>query len=210
MIMELSTLSVRDFSALLGSDAPAPGGGSAAALCGALGAALSAMVSALTVGSVKFEEFHNSAKRQLLKADTLRKEMLTAMEEDTAAFNQVSAAFALPKATEEEKAARSQAIQAALGVCTESPLKIMELAVEALEMTLLQVGRSNTNAASDLGVAALCLKAGLQGAWLNVLINVGSLKDKELAEAYRIRGESLLSQGITLADEIYEQVEESL
>ena len=167
--MELSTLSVRDFSALLGSDAPAPGGGSAAALCGALGAALSAMVSALTVGSVKFEEFHNSAKRQLLKADTLRQEMLTAMEEDTAAFNQVSAAFALPKATEEEKAARSQAIQ-----------------------------------------AALCLKAGLQGAWLNVLINVGSLKDKELAEAYRIRGESLLSQGITLADEIYEQVEESL
>lgn len=208
--MELSNLSVNEFTALLGSDAPAPGGGSAAALCGALGAALSAMVSALTVGSVRFEAFHGSAEKALEKADTLRREMLTAMEEDTAAFNQVSAAFALPKATEEEKAARSEAIQAALAVCTESPLKIMELALEALEMTLLQVGRSNSNAASDLGVAALCLKAGLQGAWLNVLINVGSLKDKDLAQAYRIRGEGLLSQGITLADEIYEQVEESL
>ena len=207
---ELSNLSISDFTALLGSDAPAPGGGSAAALCGALGSALSAMVSALTVGSAKYEVFHGSAEKALAKADTLRREMLSAMEEDTAAFNQVSAAFALPKATDEEKAVRSRAIQEALAVCTESPLKIMELALEALEMTLLQVGRSNTNAASDLGVAALCLKAGLQGAWLNVLINVGSLKDKELAEAYRVRGEALLSQGITLADEIYEQVAESL
>ena len=208
--MELSKLTIEEFTALLGSDAPAPGGGSAAALCGALGSALSAMVSALTVGSAKFEAFHASAEKSLAKAETLRQEMLTAMEEDTAAFNQVSAAFALPKGTPEEKAARSEAIQAALAVCTESPLKIMELTVEALELTMLQIGRSNTNAASDLGVAALCLKAALQGAWLNVLINVGSLKDKDLAEAYRIRGEALLSQGLTLADEIYEQVEESL
>ena len=208
--MELSKLTVEEFTALLGSDAPAPGGGSAAALCGALGSALSAMVSDLTVGSAKFEAFHASAERSLAKAGTLRQEMLAAMEEDTAAFNMVSEAFGLPKATPEEKAARSEAIQAALAVCTESPLKIMELTLEALELTMLQVGRSNTNAASDLGVAALCLRSALQGAWLNVLINVGSLKDKDLAEAYRIRGEALLSQGLALADEIYEQVEESL
>ena len=208
--MELSELTVRDFTALLGSDAPAPGGGSAAALCGALGAALSAMVSALTVGSAKFEGFHASAEKSLARAETLRREMLAAMEEDTAAFNQVSAAFGLPKATPEEKAVRSEAIQSALAVCTESPLKIMELTLEALELTLLQVGRSNTNAASDLGVAALCLRSALQGAWLNVLINVASLKDRDLADAYRLRGESLLSQALPLADEIYEQVEESL
>ena len=207
---ELSALTVKDFTALLASEAPAPGGGSAAALSSALGTALSAMVSALTLGNAKFEAFHPAAARALEKAETLRQELLLAMEEDTAAFNQVSAAFALPKSTEEEKTARSGAIQSALGVCTESPLKIMELTLEALETLMLQLGRSNTNAASDLGVSALCLKAGLKGAWLNVLINVGSLKDKELAEAYRLRGEALLEQGSLLADEIYEQVSESL
>lgn len=208
--MELSNLKVNEFTALLGSEAPAPGGGSAAALCGALGAALSAMVSALTVGSAKFEAFHETAGQALAKADGLRQKMLEAMEADTAAFNQVSAAFSLPKSSDEEKAARSQAIQEALAVCTESPLDIMALSVETLELTLLLIGRSNTNAASDLGVSALCLKAGLQGAWLNVLINVGSLKDKEKAEGYRARGESLLNYGLGLADEIYEQVEKSL
>lgn len=208
--MELSALNINDFTALLGSDAPAPGGGSAAALCGALGAALSAMVSALTTGSAKFEAFHRSAEKALEKAEALRRQLLDAMEEDTAAFHEVSRAFALPKETPEEKAARSEAIQTALSVCTESPLKIMELTLETLETVMLQVGRSNSNAASDLGVSALCLKAGLQGAWLNVLINVGSLKDKELAEAYRVRGEALLERGVLLADEIYEQVAESL
>lgn len=208
--MELSNLKVNEFTALLGSEAPAPGGGSAAALCGALGAALSAMVSALTLGSARFTAFHEDAAPALEKAEALRQNMLQAMEADTAAFNQVSAAFALPKATEEEKAARSAAIQKALEVCTESPLAIMELAVEALKTTLEQVGRSNTNAASDLGVSALCLKAGLQGAWLNVLINVGILKNQEKAGAYRARGEALLKEGIKLADDIYRQVEESL
>ena len=122
----------------------------------------------------------------------------------------MSTAMKLPKTTEEEKALRSEAIQTALTVCTESPLKIMELSLEALELTLLQIGRSNPNASSDLGVAALCLKSALQGAWLNVLINIGILKDKEMAETYRLRGEALLEQGKTLADEICEQIEESL
>ena len=118
--------------------------------------------------------------------------------------------MAMPKATQEEKTARTEAIQEALTVCTESPLKIMELSLEALELTMLLIGRSNPNASSDLGVSALCLKAALHGAWLNVLINIGLLKDREMAEIYRFRGEGLLKQGETLADEICEQVEESL
>ncbi len=208
--MELSQMKVNDFTALLGSDAPAPGGGSAAALCGSLGSALSAMVSALTLGREKFAAWQDSAEKAFAKADLLRREMLAAMEDDTAAFTQMSRAMALPRSTPDEKAARTEAIQTALTVCTESPLKIMELSLEALELTMLLIGRSNPNAASDLGVAALCLKAALKGAWLNVLINIGSLKDAEMAETYRIRGEAMLAQGIPLADEIYEQIEESL
>ncbi|MBR4166137.1 MAG: cyclodeaminase/cyclohydrolase family protein [Lachnospiraceae bacterium] len=208
--MDLSDMNVNEFTALLGSDAPAPGGGSAAALSGALGAALSAMVAALTVGRPRYTEWESSAAKAFGKADMLRREMLLAMEEDTAAYRQVGAAMALPRGTEEEKTARSEALQAALAVSTESPLKIMELSLEALELTMLLIGRSNPNALSDLGVAALCLKAALKGAWLNVLINIGSLKDEEMAETYRFRGEALLEQGCTLADEIYESVEEKL
>ena len=208
--MELSQMKVDEFTALLGSDAPAPGGGSAAALCGALGSALTSMVCALTLGREKYAAWQASAEKAFNKADLLRHEMLQAIEEDTAAYTQMSTAMKLPKTTEEEKALRSEAIQTALTVCTESPLKIMELSLEALELTLLQIGRSNPNASSDLGVAALCLKSALQGAWLNVLINIGILKDKEMAEIYRLRGEALLEQGKTLADEICEQIEESL
>ena len=208
--MELSEMKVNDFTALLGSEAPAPGGGSAAALCGALGSALTAMVSALTLGREKYAAWQSSAEKAFAKADLLRREMLAAMEEDTAAYTQMSQAMAMPKATQEEKTARTEAIQEALTVCTESPLKIMELSLEALELTMLLIGRSNPNASSDLGVSALCLKAALHGAWLNVLINIGLLKDREMAEIYRFRGEGLLKQGETLADEICEQVEESL
>ena len=210
MTMELSKMNVEDFTALLGSDAPAPGGGSAAALSGALGAGLSAMVAALTLNRPRYAAFEASAAKAYEKADMLRKEMLDAMEADTAAYNAVRAAYGLPKTSDAEKEAREEAIQTALMAGTESPLRIMELASEALELTMLLIDRSNPNAASDLGVAALCLKAALQGGWLNVLINLGSLKDEEMAEVYRLRGEAILSEALPLADEIYESICEKM
>ena len=128
------------------------------------------------------------------------------MDRDTEAFNLVSAAFGLPKETDEEKAARSAAIQQGLQACTRTPFEMMELAVETLELTDAIVGKSNSSAVSDLGVSALSLRAAIQGAWLNVLINIGSLKDRDLAEDYRQKGESLLSRGLSLADKIYQSV----
>ncbi len=208
--MELSSLDLKEFTKLLGSDAPAPGGGSAAALCGSLGAALSAMVASLTVDRPRYAVWDEAARKAFDEADRLRGEMLLAMEADTAAYRQVAAAMALPRETEDEKTARSKALQAALCVGTESPLKIMELSLEALELTQQLVGRSNPNASSDLGVSALCLKAALKGAWLNVLINIGSIKDAAKAETYRFRGETLLEKGAALADDIYKTVEENL
>ena len=204
--MKLSEQTVAGFTGLLASDAPAPGGGSVAALEGAFGAALTAMVCALTAGREKYAAHQALIADVQKRAEALRPRLLEVMDRDTEAFLTVSAAFALPKGTEEEKAARSQAIQRGLELCTEVPLEGMELAGEALELAGSILGKCNESAASDLGVAALSLRAGIQGAWLNVLINIGSLKDTALAEDYRKKGEALLAQALPLADQIYDAV----
>ena len=208
--MKLAELKTAEFVDLLASDAPAPGGGSAAALEGALGTALTAMVCGLTVGKKKYAEFEELAQSAQAKALDLKARFVDVMDRDTEAFNVVSAAFGMPKATDEEKAARSAAIQKGLEGCTRTPFEMMELAVEALELTASILGKSNDSAASDLGVSALSLRAAIQGAWLNVLINIGSLKNKELAEDYRKKGEALLAKALPLADEIYDAVVKSM
>ena len=204
--MKLAELKTAEFVDLLASDAPAPGGGSAAALEGALGAALTAMVCSLTIGKKKYAEFEELAAEAQKKAADLKARFVDVMDRDTEAFNVVSAAFGMPKATDEEKAARSAAIQEGLKGCTKTPFEMMELAVETLELTASVLGKSNDSAASDLGVSALSLRAAIQGAWLNVLINIGSLKDTVLAEDYRARGEALLAKALPLADQIYSTV----
>ena len=204
--MKLADLKVTEFVDLLASDAPAPGGGSAAALEGAIGAALTAMVCGLTKGKKKFAEFNDLAVEAEVKALALKDRFVDVMDRDTEAFNVVSAAFGMPKETDEEKAARSAAIQKGLEGCTATPFEMMEIAVETLELTDSILGKSNDSAASDLGVSALSLRAGIQGAWLNVLINIGSLKDKELAENYRAKGQALVDQVVAAADRIYETV----
>ena len=204
--MKLADLKVTEFVDLLASDAPAPGGGSAAALEGAIGAALTAMVCGLTKGKKKFAEFNDLAVETEVKALALKDRFVDVMDRDTEAFNVVSAAFGMPKETDEEKAARSAAIQKGLEGCTATPFEMMEIAVETLELTDSILGKSNDSAASDLGVSALSLRAAIQGAWLNVLINIGSLKNKELAEDYRVKGEAMLAKALPLADKIYETV----
>ena len=203
---KLAELTVTEFADLLASDAPAPGGGSAAALEGAIGAALTAMVCGLTKGKKKFAEFNDLAVEAEVKALALKDRFVDVMDRDTEAFNVVSAAFGMPKETDEEKAARSAAIQKGLEGCTATPFEMMEIAVETLELTDSILGKSNDSAASDLGVSALSLRAAIQGAWLNVLINIGSLKNKELAEDYRVKGEALLAKALPLADKIYAEV----
>ena len=204
--MKLADLKVTEFVDLLASDAPAPGGGSAAALEGAIGAALTAMVCGLTKGKKKFAEFNDLAVEAEAKALALKDRFVDVMDRDTEAFNVVSAAFGMPKATDEEKAARSAAIQKGLEGCTATPFEMMEIALETLELTDSILGKSNDSAASDLGVSALSLRAAVQGAWLNVLINIGSLKNKELAEDYRVKGEAILAKALPLADKIYNEV----
>ena len=193
--MKLAELTVTGFADIVSSDAPAPGGGSCAALYGAIGAALTAMVGGLTQGRKKYAEYAE-----------LKARLLDVMDRDTDAFNVVSAAFGMPKDTDEQKAARSAAIQNGLKGCTKTPMEMMELIDETLTLAHSLLGRFNDTSASDLGVAFLSLKAGIQGAWLNVLINVGSLKDQEFAAEYRARGEKLLAHALPLADEFYAEI----
>ena len=132
--MELAELTVRGFTEEIASASPAPGGGSAAALAGAVGAALTAMVSGLTLGRKKYEAVQELALRAQAQADVLRKGLRAAMEQDTQAFLQVSAAYAMPKQTLEEKQARSSAIEQGLKACTQPPLAVMQLCAEGLEL----------------------------------------------------------------------------
>ncbi len=204
--MKLAEMQVTEFVNLMASDAPAPGGGSAAALEGALGAALTAMVCALTVGKKKYADVQELAVESQKKAEDLKARFVNVMDRDTEAFNAVSAVFAMPKDTDEQKAARKAAMQEALKGCTKTPFEMMQLACETLELTRSLVGRLNASAASDLGCSALSLRAAIQGAWLNVLINISGIADEAFAAEYRKNGEALLAKALPLADEIYEEI----
>lgn len=204
--MKLAEMQVTEFVNLMASDAPAPGGGSAAALEGALGAALTAMVCALTVGKKKYADVQELAVESQRKAEELKARFVDVMDRDTEAFNAVSAVFAMPKDTDEQKAARKAAMQEALKGCTKTPFEMMQLACETLELTRSLVGRLNASAASDLGCSALSLRAAIQGAWLNVLINISGIADEAFAAEYRKNGEALLAKALPLADEIYEEI----
>lgn len=204
--MKLTEMQVNEFINVLASDAPAPGGGSASALAGAMGVGLSKMVAALTLGKSKYADYQQTAQQIFDSADALTKQLTAGIDRDTEAFDGVSAVFAMPKSTDEEKAARKEAMQKALKEATLVPYSIMELCLESLKVVELGIGRTNTSAASDLGVAALNLKSAVQGAWLNVLINLGSIKDEDFVREYRAKGEAILTQALPLADKIYNDI----
>lgn len=208
--MALIDLSVKEFAEVLGSEAPAPGGGSAAALSAANGISLTKMVCELTLGKKKYADVQEEIQAIHQDCQELQSQLIAAIDADTEAFNLVAAVFDMPKETEEDKLVRRKAMQTALKEATKSPFAMMEQIHHALEVTKRAVGKSNTNAASDLGVAALHLKAGLQGAWLNVLINLAGIKDEDFVTVYRTRGQVLLDTGCHLADDIYKGIEKSL
>lgn len=205
--MKLSDMLLTDFVETLASEAPAPGGGSAAALYGAMGSGLAAMVACLTQGRKKYADYAVFAAHVRDEESECLRRLLDVMNRDTEAFQQVSAAFALPRDSEEQKAARSAAIQEGLRASTLTPMECMELSAKALEICrdFLNAG-FNTSSASDLGVAFLSLKSAIQGAWLNVLINISSIKDPDFVRSCRSRGEALLARAVPMADEGYSRV----
>ena len=204
--MKLKDMTVEQFAQTLASDAPAPGGGSASAVAGAMGIALGQMVAKLTVGKKKYLDFEAENKKVIEDAESVIADMVTGIDTDTEAFNLVSNAFSMPKETDDEKKARSAAIQDGLKECARVPFELILRCEKSLEIIMPILHKFNTNCASDLGVAALNLKSAAQGAWLNVLINVGSLKDTELAEKYRAEGQKAVDHVCKMADEVYAHV----
>ena len=201
--MLLAENSIKDYASQLASATPAPGGGSAAALAGALGAALTHMVGAYTEGRAKYAEYEAFTSALLERTRAAQLKLLRLVDEDAAAFNSMNAAYKLPKNSEAEKTTRDGAVQAALAACTAVPYTIMELCADTLRSTEEAVGKTNQSVVSDLGVAALCLKTAVQSAWLNVLVNAGSLKDARLASEYRKNGRALFDEAVAAADRIY-------
>lgn len=203
--MKLVDMKVNDYLDVLKSDAPAPGGGSASALAAAQGIALVGMVCELTLGKEKYAEYQETCMAVKEEVDQLYDKLVEAIDKDTEAFNLVSAAFKMPKNTDEEKAVRSKAIADGTLVATEVPFETMLLCVEGLKITEKAVGKSNPNAASDLGVAALGLLNGVKGAWLNVLINLPVIKDETLKEKF-MTGRKIIIEAEAAAARIYAEV----
>ena len=170
-------LTVQDLTARLASRAPVPGGGSASALAGALGAALVEMVCELTVGRPEYEEVDPVARQIGTAASELRASLLTAAEDDAAAYLTVVAARRMPRESDAERAARKAAVAEATIAATEVPLRIARLAAEVLDLAAGIAPIGNRNAASDAGVAALLAATAARGASLNVTINLPSLPE---------------------------------
>src|SRR5436853_7742761 len=165
------------------SDSPAPGGGSVAALMGALGVSLGGMVANLSAGKRGWEDQLSYFSDWAVKAQQLKDEMLLLVDEDTAAFNKVMAAFALPKGSAKEKSLQSAAIEAANKLAADVPLRVMQTASKAYDLLAEMAARGNPASISDVGVGVLAVRACIDGAGMNVRINVANLKDEKIKSA---------------------------
>jgi glutamate formiminotransferase / formiminotetrahydrofolate cyclodeaminase len=198
----LLRLSLREFANELSMDSPVPGGGSAAALCGALSAALSSMVANLTVGKKGYEGVEQEMKELAMRAQALKDELLRAVDEDTRAFAKVMDAFKLPKATEEQAKEKETAIEKATREATLVPLAVLEKSLGLLDLARNVAQKGNKNSLSDAGVAGAIALAAAQGAHDNARINLLGIKDNAFKEEVKKKADSFLREAAELAGEI--------
>lgn len=206
----LIDLSCKGFAEETASESPAPGGGSISAYMGALGAALGTMVANLSSHKAgwddRWEEFSDWAER----GQAVLAELLYLVDEDTAAFNRIMAVFAMPKSTDEEKAARSAALQEATLYATEVPLRTMKAASRVFEIVRAMASEGNPNSVSDAGVGALAARSAVLGACLNVKINAAGLKDRAVADALTAEADALAAEAVRLEAEVLQIVESKI
>ena len=200
--MDMTMESCRKFVEVLASNAPAPGGGGAAALVGAIGTALGNMVGSLTVGKKKYADVEEEIIALKAKCDALQKELLDQVEADEKNFVPLAKAYGIPK----DDPNRDQIMEEATVIACGAPVKIMELCGEAMEAVAVFAAKGSRLAVSDAGCAAVCVKAAMQAASLNVFINTRTLKNREVAEEMNARCFALLDKYGAMADEIFETV----
>jgi glutamate formiminotransferase / formiminotetrahydrofolate cyclodeaminase len=202
----LVSMPVDRFVDEVSSESPAPGGGSVAALAGSLAAGLSAMVANLTVGKKGYEAAWDDLSRMAERAQSVKDRLMRAVDDDTDAFNQAMSAMRMPKGTPEEQVARNAALEAGYQQAARVPLETAKACLEAMALALAVAEQGNTNSASDAGVAALMARAGVEGAVLNVLINLGSVKDESFKQACREETGELAKEAAAACDQIIAKV----
>ena len=194
----------------LASKASTPGGGSAAAIMGAMGAALVSMVANLTVGKQKYQDVEEEMQGFLERSEEMRVRLTGMIQADIDVFNKVMASYGMAKETEAEKTARSGAIQAALKEATDVPLACAQLCADVIELCRPVAEKGNLNVISDAGVAVLAAHAALRSAALNVYINIGGIRDQEFVQDRRNKLEFVLSGAGVATETVYELVKSKL
>ena len=200
--MDFANASCREFVTVLASNAPVPGGGGASALVGAIGTALGNMVGSLTVGKKKYADVEEEIVALKAKCDALQKELLDQIAADAKGFEPLSKAYGIPK----DDPNRDKVLEDATLVACQAPIRIMELCCEAIEAIAVFAAKGSRLAVSDAGCGAVCVKAALQAASLNVFINTKTLKDRETAQAMNQKCLDMLDKYGAMADGIFTQV----
>ena len=200
--MDMTKESCRKFVEVLASDAPAPAGGGAAALVGAIGTALGNMVGSLTLGKKKYADVQEEILALKAKCDALQTELLNQVEADEVSFLPLAKAYGIPK----EDPSREAVLEEATIIACSTPMRIMELCCEAIDHIAVFAAKGSRLAVSDAGCGAVMCKAALQAASLNVFINTKSLKNREKAEELNAQANHMLNVYCAKDDEIFHTV----
>ena len=202
--MDFAQASCTEFVTVLASNAPVPGGGGASALVAAIGTALGNMVGSLTVGKKKYADVEEEIIALKAKCDKLQADLLAQIELDAKGFEPLSKAYGIPR----DNPDRDRILEEATVVACQVPVKIMELCCEALDAIAVFAAKGSRLAVSDAGCGAVCVKAALQAASLNVFINTKTLKNRELAEEMNKKCLGMLDKYCALADEVFNTVKD--
>ncbi len=205
MAVDFTQNSCREFVEVLASNAPVPGGGGAAALVGAIGTALGNMVGSLTVGKKKYAAVEAEIIALKAKCDDLQKQLLDQVPADAEGFEPLAKAYGIPK----DDPNRDKVLEEATIVACKVPMRIMELCCESIEAISVFAAKGSRLAVSDAGCGAVCCKAALQSASLNVFINTKSLKNRDLAEELNAKANGMLDKYCAMADEIFAEVQKN-
>jgi formiminotetrahydrofolate cyclodeaminase len=207
---EIKDDSLQNYLDTLASKSATPGGGSAAALMGAQAAALTSMVCNLTIGKPKYAEVETEMRELLEKSEVLRESLTEMIKADVNVFNRLMATYGLPKETDDEKVARSSAIQTVLKDATDVPLACAKACAEVIALSQIAAEKGSAVVISDAGVAVMSGYAALKSAALNVYINAASLKDREFADKKIAELTAILNNAEVASQEIYELVKSRL
>lgn len=208
--MSLYQKTVNEFIELVDSDFPTPGGGTSSALMSVLGISLSRMVAHLTVDKKKFKNLDEETQKEFIDTQNklleIKQQIIPLIDEDSESFNAIMRAFKLPRETDEDKRIRRKAIDDSTLVAIEVPYKIAKTSLMALENLEIMLNHGNESAISDLGVCTLALSSGIEGAMLNVLINLVGHKDQELIDYYKKETKKILEKTKNIKEHILKEV----